>query len=62
VAAGRRRILDEGATLIHERKLPKEITCGLVLTNVERRMKLAGEMSVPGTLFLVRALDPAGER
>lgn len=62
VAAGRRRILDEGATLIHERKLPTEVTCGLVLTNVERRMKLAGEMSAPGTLFLVRALDPARER
>lgn len=57
VAAGRRRVLDEGATLIHERELPSGETCGLVLTNVERRMKLAGEMSVPGTLFLVRAFD-----
>lgn len=57
VAAGRRRVLDEGATLIHERELPSGETCGLVLTNVERRMKLAGEMSVPGTLSLVRAFD-----
>lgn len=60
VAAGRRRVLDEGATLIHERELPSGETCGLVLTNVERRMKLAGEMSVPGTLFLVRAFNTDG--
>lgn len=57
VAAGRRRVLDEGATLIHERRLSTGVTSGLVLTNVERRMKLAGEMSAPGTLFLVRALQ-----
>ena len=30
---------------------------GLIFTNVEPRMKLAGEMSVPGTLSLLRSLD-----
>lgn len=57
LAGGRRRVLDEGATLIHERRLARQAPCGLVFTNVEPRMKLAGEMSVPGALFLVRALD-----
>ncbi|MDB2576169.1 hypothetical protein N9Z54_03075, partial [Planctomycetota bacterium] len=57
LAGGRRRVLDEGATLIHERRLARQAPCGLIFTNVEPRMKLAGEMSVPGALFLVRALD-----
>ena len=56
LAAGRRRVLDEGATLIHERRLDRQVPCGLVFTNVEPRMKLGGEMCVPGTLSLVRAL------
>ncbi len=62
LAAGRRRVLDEGATLIHERRLATGVACGLVFTNVEPRMKLAGEMSVPGSLFLVRALGAASAR
>lgn len=57
VTAGRRLALDEGATLIHERRLGGGGPVGLIFTNVEPRMKLAGEMSVPGTLSLLRSLD-----
>ena len=62
LAAGRRRVLDEGATLIHERRLDRQVPCGLVFTNVEPRMKLGGEMCVPGTLSLVRALRESSAR
>lgn len=62
VASGRRLALDEGATLIHERSHGGAALSGLVFTNVEPRMKVAGEVSVPGTLTLSRALEGASSR
>ncbi|MEM9379056.1 MAG: hypothetical protein AAGB93_03825 [Planctomycetota bacterium] len=61
LAAGRRIGLDEGATLVHERRSvagdpePR----GLVFTNVEPRMRLGGALRVPGVLALVRGPRPS---
>ncbi|MEL6713903.1 MAG: hypothetical protein AAFP86_09025 [Planctomycetota bacterium] len=53
--AARRIGLDEGATLVHERRAAGARR--LLFTNVERRMRLASHLRGPAVLSLLRGLD-----
>ncbi|MEL6904478.1 MAG: hypothetical protein AAFU73_14125 [Planctomycetota bacterium] len=53
--AARRIGLDEGATLVHERR--KAGARRLLFTNVERRMRLGSHLRGPAVLSLLRGLD-----
>ncbi|MEM6675538.1 MAG: hypothetical protein AAF726_21995 [Planctomycetota bacterium] len=66
LARGRRIGLDEGATLVHERRAVDADDAGrrrvqpdvrgLVFTNVEQRMRLGGALRVPGIVALLRCV------